>query len=330
MGRVVLVTGISRDIGRRFARAAAGDPSIDRVIGVDVIPPRGDIGDVSFVRADIRNPVIAKVLAKEDVDTVVHMSVIATPGSAGGRGTMKELNVIGSMQLLAACQKSTTVRPARGEVDDDGLRLEPARPGDVHRGHGAQAAAVLGLRQGRLRDRGLRPRLRAPTSRRRRDDDPRGQRDRAPRLEPADQLLPAPGHPARAGVRPAPAVPPRGRPDAGAQPRGHARGAGHLQRRGRRAADPRPGRTPSRHAVGRDAPVRRRPPRRDDAPGPPVGLLARAAGVPHLRSWCGHHPDAHRARLRAVVHDCRGVRRLLPVGDARARAGASRAGAGRG
>jgi UDP-glucose 4-epimerase len=106
MGRVVLVTGVSRDIGRRFARAAATDPSIDRVIGVDVVPPHGDIGDVSFVRADIRNPVIGKVLAKEDVDTVVHMSVIATPGSAGGRGTMKELNVIGTMQLLAACQKS--------------------------------------------------------------------------------------------------------------------------------------------------------------------------------------------------------------------------------
>jgi UDP-glucose 4-epimerase len=106
MGRVVLVTGVSRDIGRRFARAAVADPSIDRVIGVDVVPPRGDIGEVSFVRADIRNPVIAKVLAKEDVDTVVHMSVIATPGRAGGRGTMKELNVIGTMQLLAACQKA--------------------------------------------------------------------------------------------------------------------------------------------------------------------------------------------------------------------------------
>ena len=102
----MLVTGISRDIGRRFARAATGDPSIDRVIGVDAVPPRGDIGDVSFVRADIRNPVIAKVIAKEDVDTVVHMSVISTPGSAGGRNTMKELNVIGTMQLLAACQKA--------------------------------------------------------------------------------------------------------------------------------------------------------------------------------------------------------------------------------
>jgi UDP-glucose 4-epimerase len=39
----------------------------------------------------------------------VHMSVISTPGSAGGRNTMKELNVIGTMQLLAACQKAPTV-----------------------------------------------------------------------------------------------------------------------------------------------------------------------------------------------------------------------------
>lgn len=110
MGRVVLVTGVSRDLGRRFARLAAADPSVDRVVGVDVVPPRGDMGDVSFVRADIRNPVIAKVIAKEDVDSVVHMSVIATPGSSGGRSTMKELNVIGTMQLLAACQKAASVR----------------------------------------------------------------------------------------------------------------------------------------------------------------------------------------------------------------------------
>ena len=108
--KVVLVTGVSRDLGRRFARRLAADPDVDRVIGVDAVPPRDDIGDVTFVRADIRNPVIAKVIAKEDVDTVVHMSVIATPGSTGGRGTMKELNVIGTMQLLAACQKSDSIR----------------------------------------------------------------------------------------------------------------------------------------------------------------------------------------------------------------------------
>ena len=68
------------------------------------------MGTVGFVRADIRNPVIAKVIAKEDVDTVVHLSVIATPGTTGGRSTMKELNVMGTMQLLAACQTAPSLR----------------------------------------------------------------------------------------------------------------------------------------------------------------------------------------------------------------------------
>jgi UDP-glucose 4-epimerase len=106
MGRVVLVTGVSRDLGRRFARQLAESPGVDRVIGVDVTPPRGDMGKVSFVRADIRNPVIAKVIVREHVDTVVHMSVIASTGGPGGRAALKELNVIGTMQLLAACQQA--------------------------------------------------------------------------------------------------------------------------------------------------------------------------------------------------------------------------------
>jgi UDP-glucose 4-epimerase len=109
VGRVVLVTGVSRDVGRRFARALAGDATVDRVIGVDVVPPRGDLGPVDFVRADIRNPVIAKVIAGQAVDTVVHTSVQSAPGGAGGRTSMKEHNVIGTMQLLAACQKAPGV-----------------------------------------------------------------------------------------------------------------------------------------------------------------------------------------------------------------------------
>lgn len=106
MGRVVLVTGVSGDLGGRFARTVAADPAVERVIGVDVVPPRQDLGDVRFVRVDIRNPVITKVIAGENVDTVVHMSVVATPGHVGGRSSMKELNVIGTMQLLAACQRA--------------------------------------------------------------------------------------------------------------------------------------------------------------------------------------------------------------------------------
>jgi UDP-glucose 4-epimerase len=50
------------------------------------------------------------VIAAEDVDTVVHLGVIATPESVGGRTLMKEINVIGTMQLLAACQRAAGVR----------------------------------------------------------------------------------------------------------------------------------------------------------------------------------------------------------------------------
>ncbi len=110
MGRVVLVTGVCRDLGGRYARRIAGHPDVERVIGVDVVPPRRDLGDVRFVRADIRNPVIAKVIAAEDVDTVIHLSVIATPNGAGGRTLMKEINVIGTMQLFAACQRAPSVK----------------------------------------------------------------------------------------------------------------------------------------------------------------------------------------------------------------------------
>lgn len=110
MTRVILVAGVSRYLGGRFARILTADPAVSQVIGVDVVPPPHDIGDADFVRADIRNPVIAKVIARANVDTVVHMNVIATPTSAGGRVSMKEINVIGTMQLLAACQKAPSVR----------------------------------------------------------------------------------------------------------------------------------------------------------------------------------------------------------------------------
>jgi UDP-glucose 4-epimerase len=112
--RVVLVTGVSRYLGSRLAGMLAADPAVERVLGVDTVPPARDqrslLGRTEFVRADIRNPLIAKVIASADVDTVVHLNVIATPLGAGGRTAMKEINVIGTMQLLAACQKAPTMR----------------------------------------------------------------------------------------------------------------------------------------------------------------------------------------------------------------------------
>lgn len=112
--QVVLVTGVSRYLGARLARTLCDVPSIERVIGVDALPPsrelRASLGRTEFVRADIRNPLIGKVITTAAVDTVVHMNIRAAPHDSGGRSSMKEMNVIGTMQLLAACQKAETVR----------------------------------------------------------------------------------------------------------------------------------------------------------------------------------------------------------------------------
>jgi UDP-glucose 4-epimerase len=109
MSRVVLVTGVAGSFASMYARRLASvgeDAGIDKVVGVDTTLPEADLGGVKFVRADIRTPVVGKIIAVEEVDTVVHLDVNPPlRGRAGG----KELNVIGTMQLLAACQRSSTV-----------------------------------------------------------------------------------------------------------------------------------------------------------------------------------------------------------------------------
>ncbi|MCS0639468.1 NAD-dependent epimerase/dehydratase family protein [Streptomyces sp. LP05-1] len=110
MGRVVLVTGVARQLGGRFVRMVQREPGVDRVLGVDVVAPGHGLGNADFVQADIRQPAIGRVLAEYGVDTVIHLDVTGTPLGAGGRTAVKETNVIGTMQLLGACQKSPAVR----------------------------------------------------------------------------------------------------------------------------------------------------------------------------------------------------------------------------
>lgn len=110
LGKVVLVTGAARQLGGRFVRRIQRDPGVDRVIAVDAVAPGHSLGGADFVTADIRQPAIARVLAEHSVDTVVHLDVSAKAVGTGGRTTVKETNVIGTMQLLGACQKAPSVR----------------------------------------------------------------------------------------------------------------------------------------------------------------------------------------------------------------------------
>lgn len=110
MGSTVLVTGVSRRLSGRFAAALAATAGVERVIAVDVVTPSADLGRAEFVRADIRNPVVARIMSQASVDTVVHTSVGTSAHRIGARVAQKETNVLGTMQLLAACQATPSVK----------------------------------------------------------------------------------------------------------------------------------------------------------------------------------------------------------------------------
>lgn len=109
-GRRVLVTGIGGELAGRLARELEADDRVTYVGGVDLREPRLPLSRTEFIRADLRNPLLSRVIDATQVDTIVHLSLTATPRRVGGRGSMKEHNVLGSMQLLAAAQKSASLR----------------------------------------------------------------------------------------------------------------------------------------------------------------------------------------------------------------------------
>ncbi len=108
--RRILITGIAGTLAGRLALRLEADDRVEYVAGVDLTQPSPELMRTEFVRADLRNPLVAKVIESTRVDTIVHMAITAQPASVGGRARMKELNVIGTMQMLGAAQKASRVR----------------------------------------------------------------------------------------------------------------------------------------------------------------------------------------------------------------------------
>jgi UDP-glucose 4-epimerase len=128
-GRRILITGIASYLGTELARRLATDPEVEYVAGLDSRKPRAPLEGVDFIEADIRNPVIAKLIAPTRVDTIVHNQIVRRPTSEGySPRKAHDVNVIGSLQLLAACEKAETVRAIviRGSAGIYGA--EPAAP----------------------------------------------------------------------------------------------------------------------------------------------------------------------------------------------------------
>jgi nucleoside-diphosphate-sugar epimerase/1-acyl-sn-glycerol-3-phosphate acyltransferase len=109
--RCILVTGAARSTGRRLIAALASSPRVARVIAVDDRPLPDDLPEgVEPIQAELDSPALIKALQTEGVDTLVHLGVSAEPEAMGGRAVMKERNVLGTMQLLAAAYHAPDLR----------------------------------------------------------------------------------------------------------------------------------------------------------------------------------------------------------------------------
>ena len=127
-GRRVLITGISTPLGSQLAQRLEDDRGVGYLVGVDTTPPRARLKRTEFIEADIREPSEIAVIARTRVDTVVHNNILRRPHRGMSPQTAHDINVIGTLQLLAACEHADTIRAivVRGSAGIYGS--EPAAP----------------------------------------------------------------------------------------------------------------------------------------------------------------------------------------------------------
>jgi UDP-glucose 4-epimerase len=97
--QTVLITGAAGYWGARVAARLMAEPGI-AVLGLDVEHPAEEIQGLDLIRADIRNPLLPKLLAAEQVDVVCHL---ALAGTRRPSETAFDLNVMGTTKVLGAC-----------------------------------------------------------------------------------------------------------------------------------------------------------------------------------------------------------------------------------
>jgi UDP-glucose 4-epimerase len=104
--RSVLITGGSGYLGSQLVAQLASDRGgLETLVSLDLRPmPEAErLPDVVYEAGDIREPAITDLLRRYDVDTVVHLAAIVTPGKHDSREFLHSIDVGGTENVFAAC-----------------------------------------------------------------------------------------------------------------------------------------------------------------------------------------------------------------------------------
>jgi UDP-glucose 4-epimerase len=110
MGRRVVIIGVASHWGCELAGRLERDPGIEYLAGIDSIEPPFEVERTDFIEADIRSPLLSRLLPGTEADTVVHCGVLWYPEPGKPAGILHDVNVIGTLQLLAACERTKSLR----------------------------------------------------------------------------------------------------------------------------------------------------------------------------------------------------------------------------
>src|SRR5215216_2375183 len=108
-GRRVVITGVSSHWGAELARSLERDPSVEYLAGIDSRPPVVDLERMDFLEVDVRTALLSRILPGTGADTVVHCGILWYPEPGRPARVLHDINVVGTLQLLAACQRTHTL-----------------------------------------------------------------------------------------------------------------------------------------------------------------------------------------------------------------------------
>jgi UDP-glucose 4-epimerase len=97
----MLVTGADTFWGGRMIQALEADPDTDVIIGMGTQAPSVPFERAEFVRSDENYSILSRIVKATRVDTILHTFMITNSTTVPTR-VMHEINVIGTMNLLAA------------------------------------------------------------------------------------------------------------------------------------------------------------------------------------------------------------------------------------
>jgi UDP-glucose 4-epimerase len=108
--RRVLITGVGSHLGTLLAARLERDREVEAVVGIDTRRPRTELERTELHDADIRDTEIGGLIRAAAPDTVVHNKIVRQPGQGMSSRAMHDINVIGSLQLLGACERAPSIQ----------------------------------------------------------------------------------------------------------------------------------------------------------------------------------------------------------------------------